>query len=522
MHLLLGAPIATVVLIAIVIILIYLYKTSELLNRNRLRIAIFITIIAAIILNVFLIIVRRPPVQKFKLAVLPFVVDQSLQAENHWMQFAIPEIIGTTLQRNYQPETVVATLEWTYHALAIDLLSDNGYMARLFKRMPFSHFLTGHVYGSSDSLVIFYEIRSHDGKKTNGEISGSIPGLTDLVRNVTATIDEQLPDATTKKSASVFPYSPDQLRWYFSGYKYFLDTEYQDALLYYRNIPSKIISFPEARLLIARCLFQVGLKERQSGKKDRETAYFTQAKSIAQQVVQEDTLLDDAHRLLGEYYIYSERWSLADFHLREGFQRNPLNYRLYHPLSRLNVERFSGLGFSSERTLYERAIYINPCYTDGYIALSDILLFENKREQAIDMLNTYLAIDPNSVPALMALGKIYIVRNEMLPIMDILTKVIKLDPTNTDAYFNLGILYYNSNDIDNAKRFFEKAIEIDNHLNSHLYLAYINELRGDMENAVNELRLRIRYKTGPDDEFAEEARKHLYKIMHPDEFKDKQ
>ena len=69
-------------------------------------------------------------------------------------------------------------------------------------------------------------------------------------------------------------------------------------------------------------------------------------------------------------------------------------------------------------------------------------------------------------------------------------------------------------------RFFEKAIEIDNHLNSHLYMAYIYELRGDMDNAVKHLRLRIRHKTGPDDEFAEEARKHLFKIMHPEEFQE--
>ena len=115
----------------------------------------------------------------------------------------------------------------------------------------------------------------------------------------------------------------------------------------------------------------------------------------------------------------------------------------------------------------------------------------------------------------MALGKIYIVRNEMIPLMDVLTKVIRLDPDNADAYYNLGILYYNSNDYDNAKRFFNRAIQINNHLNSHLYLAYIFELEGNLDMAIKHLRLRIHYKTGSDDEFAEEARKHLYKLMHP-------
>ena len=56
MNVLLGAPIATVTLVAVVIILIYLYKTSELLNKRRLRFGIIITIIAAITINITLII----------------------------------------------------------------------------------------------------------------------------------------------------------------------------------------------------------------------------------------------------------------------------------------------------------------------------------------------------------------------------------------------------------------------------------------------------------------------------------
>jgi tetratricopeptide (TPR) repeat protein len=197
-------------------------------------------------------------------------------------------------------------------------------------------------------------------------------------------------------------------------------------------------------------------------------------------------------------------------------QLNPNQPRLYLSLSRLHPSRYQKLGFKNEVQLYKRAIFINPCYEDGYLMLSDFYLFENQREKAIQVLEQFLIINPNSVPALMALGKIYIVRNEILKIIEIYNRVLELEPNNSGAYYNLGILYYNSKDYDNAEKFLKRAVEIDNHLNSHLYLAYLYEIKGEYDQAIEHLRKRIRYRKGLDDEFAEEARKHLFKILHPD------
>ena len=148
--------------------------------------------------------------------------------------------------------------------------------------------------------------------------------------------------------------------------------------------------------------------------------------------------------------------------------------------------------------------------------LADHYLFENQREKAIQVLNQFLDINSNSVPALMALGKIYLVRNEILKIIEIYNRVLELEPDNSNAYYNLGILYYNSKDYDNAEKFLKRAIAIDNHLNAHLYLAYLYELNGEYSKAIEYLRNRVRYRKGMDDEFAEEARKHLFKLLHGD------
>jgi tetratricopeptide (TPR) repeat protein len=516
MDMLQGAPITSVILIAVIIILLYLYRTSELMNKRRLRWAIGISIVAVIAVNLVILLQQRHRSLKFHAAVIPFSIDPSLGENSAWLQLAIPEIIGESLQRQHQPEAVVSTLEWTYSVLAPDSLVNNDYRLRVIQRLPFSYILSGYISGTADSLSIKYQLVQKNGSAWTFEQVITPEHISQDLQIVITAINDHLPKHKIQSSFPVFHYPTPALQWYFNGLRCYLGRDFSGALAVYQNVPEGVTRFPEADLIQACCNFQAGVMYRQQGKQNTETSYFSTAKTLAEEVIAQDTLLTDANRLLGEYYLYSERWSMADFYLRKALKQNPLNYRIYHPLSRLNRQRFSQLGFRTEKDVYEWAIYVNPCYTDGYIAISDILLFENKRDDAITILKKFLVIHPNSVPALMALGKIYIVRNEMFPIMDVLTRVIKIDPTNSDAYYNLGILYYNSNDYDNAVRFFEKAIAIDNHLNSHVYLAYIYEARGDVDKAISYLRLRIRNKTGPNDEYAEEARRHLFNLMHPD------
>ena len=210
---------------------------------------------------------------------------------------------------------------------------------------------------------------------------------------------------------------------------------------------------------------------------------------------------------------------MAEKCLIKAYQLSPQNPRLYLTISRLHDFRYKKLGFKNEEQLFKKAIFVNPCYEDAYLMLSDFYLFENKRKRAIEVLEQILDINPNSVPVLMALGKIYLVRNDILKIIEVFNRVIKLDPNNADAFYNLGILYYNSKDYVNAEKFLKRAVAINNHLNSHLYLAYLYELKGEKEKAIEHLRDRIRYRKGLDDEFAEQARKRLFDLMHSDSVK---
>ena len=120
----------------------------------------------------------------------------------------------------------------------------------------------------------------------------------------------------------------------------------------------------------------------------------------------------------------------------------------------------------------------------------------------------------------MKLGTIYMSQNDLLNSLEIYQKVTELDPGNGEVYYNLGIVYYQQKDYNMAIKFFEHAIKSIDHVDSHLYLAYIYEQQKDMNRAITHLRTRIAKRSGRDDKFAEEARKHLFQIMSEREAKD--
>jgi tetratricopeptide (TPR) repeat protein len=95
--------------------------------------------------------------------------------------------------------------------------------------------------------------------------------------------------------------------------------------------------------------------------------------------------------------------------------------------------------------------------------------------------------------------------------------VLEIDPGSGEAYYNLGVAYYNDEAIQEAVRFFERAIEMEDHPESYYYLGVIYAEAGDKDRAVSFLRERIRLRKGFDDPYAEQARELLYELLHAEE-----
>jgi len=509
------SPIVFVIFASIAFILIYLYKTSEVMNKKALMVLLGALIVILVLLNI--VTIQKSPLSKvkFRLTIAPLLPGTDA-GESDWMAEALWSMIGESLQQSVANRAIILPADWSAPVLRADSVQDLHYLARLNRRMRIEYVLTGVTHYDGGVPVLNYRLVHTGAGKI--AVKGSQPLVASKLPEIAVAIRDSLLGYfhfQAKSLPSTVQYiAPRAYQSFLAGKRYFQQKDYATAIKLAEQTVAADSSFADACELIGKSYFMRGLELKKQGESPIED--FENARTWLTKAVALDSTCDEALAFLGEYYIYRERWSLAEQMLVKAYHLNPNNPRLYLSLSRLHPFRYEKLGFKNEEQLFRQALFIHPGYQDAYLMLADYYLFQNEREKAIETLNRMLKINPDSVPVLMALGKIYLVRNDILKIIEIYNRVLELEPRNSDAYYNLGILYYNSKDYQNAEKFLLRAVSIDNHLNAHLYLAYLYEINGDYDKAIAHLRQRIRYRKGLDDEFAEQARKHLFKLLHRD------
>lgn len=511
-------PVFVVIFISAILILIYLYKTSEMMNKKILSWLIISFSAIFIAATVYHFITTRPPQLEFRLIVFPIQKD-AMSAETDWKAEAVWEMTTDELSMAVGDEAIVSPVEWTAALTGADSTHNLNYLRKLCNKIDGDYFLLGQEKHEENTSTLKWKVVLTKTGEAVVEESFLLTAekLPELSRQMTEKILSYF-KMTPLKNAPHFAYvKQESFQPYLSARELFDEKKYQAGALKAEQVVAADSGFVATRMLSGKSWFFEALKKKKAGESPVEE--FEKSRSHFMKTIAMDSTLAEAWAFLGEYYVYQERWSLAEESLLNAYRLNHNNPRLYLTLSRLHSFRYQKIGFDTEPQLFQRAIFINPSYEEAYLMLADYYLFENKREKAIEILERYLEIDPNSVPTLITLGKIYLVRNEILKIIEIFNKVIELEPNNSDAYYNLGILYYNSKEFDTSEKLLQRAIAIDNHLNAHLYLAYLYEAKGDYEKAVEHLRTRIRNRKGLEDEFAEEARKHLFKLMHQDSTK---
>ncbi len=517
-NLLTSSPILLIIFISIIFILLFLYKTSELINKKKLGWMLVMVILLFIFSNILIFIKNQPPKVSFRLSFFPLQTEPNL-TRSTWIGKALLTMTTQEMQNSVLNQAIVSPVEWTEFIFKIDSANNLNYLKRLSQNIQAEYFLISKLSGDKFAPKLTYQmVQANSGEAViNGEATLSPEKLPQISIQMSNEILKYF-QIKPKKEVKFFTFiSHDAYQKYLNGQNSYRQKKYQFALEQAQQAIAMDSSMVDAYLLTGKIWFMIGLDKKKKG--DSPIEEFERAREWLSRTVELHSTRDEAYAFLGEYYIYRERWSLAEQMLVKAYQLNPNNPRLYLTFSRLHKFRYQKLGFKNEEQLFKHAIFINPCYEDAYLMLADYYLFENEREKAIRVLEQFLEINPDSVPVLMALGKVYLVRREIFKIIEIYNRVIALDPNNSDAFYNLGILYYNSEDYENAEKFLRRAIAIDNHLNANLYLAYLYEIKGDYDKAIEYLRRRIRYRKGLDDEFAEEARKHLFKLLHVDSMK---
>lgn len=78
--------------------------------------------------------------------------------------------------------------------------------------------------------------------------------------------------------------------------------------------------------------------------------------------------------------------------------------------------------------------------------------------------------DPNDVALIQAEANIALQMNDMKTYNQLMQKVVESDPTNPDLFYNLGVSAASIGDFENARKYYNKAIE----LNPNFYNAQVN------------------------------------------------
>ncbi len=508
-------PILLVILLSLIAIVIFFYRSSGLMSKKLLSGLIVSFILIFVCVNGWLVLKNRPPRVEFRLTFLPLQADLPMQ-DSEWMAIALWTMVARNMQASVEDNAIIAPAEWISEIAAMDSIYHPNSYKNFADQKNNEYFLSGKIQANESLPNLKFEmIRASDNAiEIRDSLRLTLQELPEISKQISRRILTYFKLNLKEADLHLSFISAQSYQELINAQRFYCSQDYESAVKSAQKAIAIDSNLIDAYLLIGKSYFMSGVKRKELGESPIEE--FESAQNWLSRTIAKDSTQSEAYVFLGEYYIYRERWSVAEDMLSRSFQLNPNIPRLYLALSRLHEFRYQKLGFNNEEELFRRAIFINPRYEDGYLVLADYYLFDNRRQAALAVLEHYLTINPNSVPALMALGKIYLVRNDIVKIIEIFNRVLELQPKNADAFYNLGILYYNAEDYETAEKFFMRAINLNNHLNANLYLAYLYEAKGNYEKAIDFLRRRIRFRKGPDDEFAEEARKHLFKLMHGD------
>lgn len=89
------------------------------------------------------------------------------------------------------------------------------------------------------------------------------------------------------------------------------------------------------------------------------------------------------------------------------------------------------------------------------------ILTLKKFDEALEIFNKVLEIDPNHIKALEARAVIYMQKGEIELAENDLEKAINIEPENARLYYRLGQVYYRKKDLDKALELFTKAIDLE-------------------------------------------------------------
>ena len=121
-----------------------------------------------------------------------------------------------------------------------------------------------------------------------------------------------------------------------------------------------------------------------------------------------------------------------------------------------------------------------------YKNIALILISQDKTQEAIAAIEEARKTNPDDSTLLITEADLYLKLNDVPNYTKLVNEALLKDPKNVDLVYNLGVISGNANKLDDAEKYYKKALELDpNYFNANLNLAEL-KLRGD-EKFVTEM-----------------------------------
>ena len=231
--------------------------------------------------------------------------------------------------------------------------------------------------------------------------------------------------------------------------------------------------------------------------------------SLLESMNQRERSLAYVQYLQGRLALQEKHWNQAGIFLKNALNQDPGLAEAYLLLSKLDASRLNQTSCRTSFGCLKHAFYYNPASAECRLALAEACIRRGRVKQAEQIYQTLIDFRPDRSDYYFSLGNFYLSRGDFIQMISVYERLIRMHPDNSEALYNLGIAYYNQQDPGNADRFFRKAVAIDNHADSHFYLAKINLDRKDWAEAAHQFQERVALRKGPLDPYADEARKQL-------------
>ncbi|MCR4439689.1 MAG: tetratricopeptide repeat protein [candidate division KSB1 bacterium] len=485
-----------VVSVFLLVVLALLSTSTTVLNRRVLVRLLLVVAALSVAAEAALLVRLRGPAPRPYVAILPFLPGK--ESPQAW---ALSRTLCHNL-RALSSNYYVGSFESVLEAVQADSVMDQAYVAKFCERSGLDAAVSGELVHHGEALQWSGHLW-RQGVWSDTTLPASAGELEPLAKDAQAWL--------VRKLGLVPPRAEER-------------EVYWDAQAAQADILTRAAKFEEARrvlsnahpplhwLMVGQSYLQQAKQLRNLGRAWREPLYH--AVTTAEELVQQDSTLVEAHLLLGECHILEEEWDRAETHVRKALALDPSSSHALVLLMRLHRSRYRDLGFEDEEQLYRRAIWYDPCSVSARLGLVAYLQQMGRRSEALQAVDEVLRINPSSIPGLLAKGRMLITWEQNEAGFACLEKAASLAPDDPEVLFAFGVARYVTEDYEGARPLFERAVAVGDHLDSYLYLGLIARRLGQPEKALPYFQERVRRKRDAQDRLAEIARENIFQITH--------